>query len=82
MNYKETLEYIHSVYWKGSRPGLERTAELLSMMGNPQNKLKFVHVAGTNGKGSVCSMLSTVLMKAAIRRGYIPPLLSVTSTRE
>ena len=82
MNYKETLEYIHSVCWKGSRPGLERTTELLSMMGNPQNKLKFVHVAGTNGKGSVCSMLSTVLMKAGYKTGlYTSPFVRYFNER-
>lgn len=82
MSYKETLEYIHSVCWKGSRPGLERTEELLSMMGNPQNKLKYIHVAGTNGKGSVCSMLSTVLRRAGYKTGlYTSPFVRYFNER-
>ena len=52
MNANEAIEYIHSVCWKGSVPGLERTRELLARMGNPEKQLKFVHIAGTNGKGS------------------------------
>ncbi len=69
MTYKETLDYIHSVCWKGSRPGLERITELCERLGNPQNKLKFIHVAGTNGKGSVCAMLTSILIKAGKRVG-------------
>jgi len=67
MTYTEALEYIHSVCWKGSRPGLERISVLMDILGNPQDSLKFVHVAGTNGKGSFCSMLSSVLTES----GYI-----------
>ncbi len=69
MNYEEALEYIHSTCWKGSRPGLERITELLSRMGNPERGLRCVHVAGTNGKGSFCAMLSSVLMTAGYRVG-------------
>ncbi|MBQ3938058.1 MAG: bifunctional folylpolyglutamate synthase/dihydrofolate synthase [Clostridia bacterium] len=69
MNYNETLEYIHSTCWKGSRPGLERITELLSRMGNPEKGMKVVHVAGTNGKGSFCAMLSSVLMQAGYSVG-------------
>lgn len=82
MNYKESLDYIHSVSWKGSRPGLERTEKLLEMMGNPQNKLKYIHVAGTNGKGSVCSMLSSVLRKAGYKTGlYTSPYVRYFNER-
>ena len=52
MNYEEAIEYIHSVKWRGSRPGLERITELTNMLGNPEDSLRFIHVAGTNGKGS------------------------------
>ena len=55
MNVTEAIEYIHSVFWKGSTPGLYRTQQLLEKMGNPEKKLKFVHIAGTNGKGSTAS---------------------------
>lgn len=82
MNYKETLDYIHSVCWKGSRPGLERTRLLLSMMGDPQNELKYVHVAGTNGKGSVCSMLASVLKNAGYKTGlYTSPYVRYFNER-
>lgn len=69
MTYKEALEYIHSVTWMGSRPGLSRITELCEKMNNPQNSLRFVHVAGTNGKGSFCCMLSEILSAAGYRVG-------------
>lgn len=69
MTYKEAIDYIHSTCWKGSRPGLERITKLLNMMGNPQNEFKAVHVAGTNGKGSFCAMLSTILIETGLRVG-------------
>ncbi len=74
MNYNEAIEYIHAVSWNKSRPGLSRTIELLRLMGNPQNKLKFVHVVGTNGKGSTAKMLSSILTEAGYKTGlYISP---------
>ncbi len=69
MTYTEALEYIHSVVWLGSRPGLERITELCKLIGDPQNKLKFVHVAGTNGKGSTTAMLSAILKEAGYKVG-------------
>ncbi len=76
MNYNQALEYIHSVEWLGSRPGLSRTQELLSKLGNPQEGMKFVHVAGTNGKGSTCAMLNSVLMQAGYKVGlYTSPYI-------
>ena len=74
MNYNEALKYIHSLLVFGSRPGLERIGELLDKLGNPQDDLKFIHVAGTNGKGSVCTMLSNIYMKAGLKTGlYTSP---------
>ena len=52
MTYKEALDYIDGVRWYGSKPGLERVSALLEKLGDPQKHLKFVHIAGTNGKGS------------------------------
>ena len=76
MNYQEALDYIHSVCWKGSRPGLERTAELTERLGRPQDGLKFIHVAGTNGKGSTSAMLASILQKAGYRVGlYTSPFI-------
>lgn len=69
MNYKESLEYISGVEWFGSKPGLERIGELLGLIGNPQNELKFVHIAGTNGKGSCASMTASVLKAAGYKTG-------------
>lgn len=57
LNVNEALKYIHSICWMGMRPGLGRTRELLEKMGNPEKKLKFIHIAGTNGKGSTAAML-------------------------
>lgn len=75
-NVEEALNYIHSVSWKGSVPGLSRTRELLARIGNPQDKLKFVHIAGTNGKGSTASMLASILRAAGYRTGlYTSPYI-------
>ena len=76
MGIKETLEYIHSVKWQGSKPGLERTSELLAGLGNPQDSLKFVHVAGTNGKGSTAAFIASILSSAGYRTGlYTSPFI-------
>lgn len=76
MNASEAIEYIHSVCWKGSIPGLSRTQELLAKMGNPEKQLKFVHIAGTNGKGSTAAMTASILRKAGYRTGlYTSPYI-------
>ncbi len=76
MDYNQALEYIHSVSWMGSRPGLSRTVVLLDKMGNPQDNLRFVHVAGTNGKGSVCAMTASILQAAGYKTGlYTSPYI-------
>ena len=66
---QEAVEYIHSITWMGSKPGLSRTRNLLDLMGNPQDSLKFVHIAGTNGKGSTAAMTASILQKAGYRVG-------------
>lgn len=82
MTKEQALKYIHSVSWMGSRPGLSRTKDLLKRLGNPQNSLKFVHVAGTNGKGSVSVMLYNILLKAGIKAGmYTSPYIEVFNER-
>lgn len=76
MRYEEALEYIHSISWTFCKPGLDRTRELCRRMGNPQDSLKFIHVAGTNGKGSFCSMMSSVLMASGLKVGtYTSPYI-------
>ena len=74
MNINEALQYIHAVCWKGSIPGLSRIDALLEKMGRPEQQLKFIHVAGTNGKGSTCAMLSSILRQAGYKTGlYTSP---------
>ena len=76
MTATQAIEYIHSVSWKGSIPGLGRTRELLRRMGNPEKELKFIHIVGTNGKGSTAAMLASVLQRAGYRAGlYTSPFL-------
>ncbi len=69
MTYEEALAYIHSIDWRGSRPGLSRVTELLGSLGDPQDSLKFIHVGGTNGKGSFCAMLSSILKESGLKTG-------------
>lgn len=74
MTYQEAVEHINSLLVFGSKPGLERVAELIERMGSPDKKLKFVHIAGTNGKGSTCALLSNTLTKAGYKTGmFISP---------
>ena len=76
MTAEQALEYIHSVCWKGSIPGLGRTNTLLEKMGNPHKDLKYVHIAGTNGKGSTAAMTASILRKAGYRTGlYTSPYI-------
>ena len=82
MNYQETLEYISSINWKGSVLGLERIRELMEKLGNPQNELKFVHITGTNGKGSTAAFLSAVLIEAGYKVGlFTSPYVEVFNER-
>ena len=74
MTYEEALRYTHSLLRFGIKPGLERIRELLERLGNPQRMLRAIHVAGTNGKGSTCAMLSSILRSAGYRTGlFISP---------
>ncbi len=69
MTYDNALEYIHSFLKFGSKPGLERIEALLEKLGNPQKNLRIVHVAGTNGKGSVSTMLSNIFRAEGKKTG-------------
>lgn len=76
MTYPAAEAYIHSFTRFGSQLGLERMEKLLSLMGNPQNELKYIHIAGTNGKGSVTRMCSGILQEAGYKVGmYISPFV-------
>ena len=76
MNYEEARNYLDQVSKGGSVLGLDNMRELLNRLGNPQDRLKFIHIAGTNGKGSVLAYLSTILTEVGYRTGrYISPVL-------
>ena len=70
MNYQEAVDFISSTYKFGVKLGLENISRLLERLGNPQEKFKIIHVAGTNGKGSTCSMLSSILVEEGYKTGY------------
>ena len=82
MTPTEALSFIHQKAWQGSKPGLSRTRELLDRLGRPQDGLLFVHVAGTNGKGSVCAMLASILKSAGYKTGlYTSPYITTFNER-
>ncbi len=82
MNYTEAIDYVHAIP-KFVRPlGNLKLSGLLDLLGNPQNKLKFIHVAGTNGKGSVCTMTAEILKRAGYRTGlFTSPFITVFNER-
>ena len=76
MRYEEAMKYITEVGNFGSNYGLERTYKLLEYLGNPEKDLKFIHIAGTNGKGSTTSMITEILMGAGYKVGmYTSPFI-------
>ena len=76
MKASEAMDYIVRLQGSGIRPGLERVGVLLDRMGNPQNSLKFIHIAGTNGKGSTLAFISEILRTQGYRVGrYISPTI-------
>ena len=81
-SFEDAMAFIHSTSWKGSKLGLSRIAELLELLGNPQKKLKFIHIAGTNGKGSTAAMLAGVLVEAGYKTGlYTSPYIHMFCER-
>ena len=76
MTKEEAIAYIEAYGWSKTRLGLGRTCELLCKLGDPQKTLKFIHVTGSNGKGSTCAMLDAILRRAGYRTGlYTSPYL-------
>lgn len=74
MNYRESVSYVHSLLRFGIKPGMERIHALLEAVGNPQDALRVLHVAGTNGKGSVCTMMASALKTAGYKTGlFVSP---------
>lgn len=81
MTYEDALKKIENMENFGSKPGLKRIARLMNFVGNPQNQLHCIHIAGTNGKGSVCFALDTILRAEGYKTGlYISP--NITDFRE
>lgn len=78
MTYAAAIEFLYSLRWFGAKFGLENTLQLAALAGNPQNQLRFIHVAGTNGKGSTCAMLESLYRAAGLRVGLFtsPHLVS------
>ena len=69
MTYSEAIEFLYSLRWFGAKFGLNNTFKLATLAGAPQKKLRFIHVAGTNGKGSTCAMLESIYRAAGLRVG-------------
>lgn len=82
MTYNESLEYLKTASGRGSRLGLERISVLMEKLGNPQDKIKIIHVTGTNGKGSFSAMLTSVLRSSGYRVGSFssPAITKVTDS--
>ncbi|MBO3445347.1 folylpolyglutamate synthase/dihydrofolate synthase family protein [Clostridium sp. CCUG 7971] len=82
MNYQESLKYIEETHKFGIRLGLDNMTKLLELLGNPQDKLKIIHVAGTNGKGSTCSFITSILKESGYKVGlYTSPFLETFTER-
>lgn len=82
MNYNEALQFIHESHKFGMRLGLDNIKKLLELLGDPQNNLKIIHVAGTNGKGSTCSFISSILKESGYKVGlYTSPFLETFTER-
>ena len=82
MTYNEAIKYIHSVSNFFCKPGLDRVRELCRGLGDPQKELKFIHVGGTNGKGSFCAMTDSILRAGGYKVGlYTSPYVRVFNER-
>ena len=76
MNYDQAIEYIHGTSKFGVKLGLENVKTLLDLMGNPHKNLRYVHVAGTNGKGSTVAFIGSILVESGYRVGiYTSPFI-------
>src|SRR5947208_16543617 len=69
MTYVEAIQYLYSLRWFGAKLGLSNTLKLAALAGNPHHTLRFIHVAGTNGKGSTCALLESIYRADGLRVG-------------
>src|SRR3989441_9484125 len=78
MTYHDAIQFLYDLRWFGLKLGLENSFKLAALAGNPQDRLRFIHVAGTNGKGSTCAMLESIYRAAGLRVGLFtsPHLVS------
>src|SRR6266550_2084959 len=78
MTYRDAIQFLYDLRLFGLNLGLENTFRLAALAGNPHEKLRFIHVAGTNGKGSTCAMLESIYRAAGLRVGLFtsPHLVS------
>jgi dihydrofolate synthase/folylpolyglutamate synthase len=78
MRYTEAIQFLYNLRWFGTKLGLANTFKLAELAGNPQQQLRFIHVAGTNGKGSTCAMLESIYRVEGLRTGLFtsPHLVS------
>src|SRR6266566_10167865 len=78
MTYAEAIQFLYGLRMFGTKLGLENTFRLAALAGNPQKQLRFIHVAGTNGKGSTCAMLESIYRASGLRVGLFtsPHLVS------
>lgn len=78
MTYPEAIQYLYGLRLFGAKLGLENTFKLAALAGHPEQRLRFIHVAGTNGKGSTCAMLESIYRRAGLRTGLFtsPHLVS------
>lgn len=82
MTYEEAIAFIHGTYKFGSKLGLDNIKTLLELLGSPEKSLKFIHVAGTNGKGSTCAFIHSVLIEAGYKTGlYTSPFIETFNER-
>src|SRR3954465_11997487 len=72
MTYNGAIQSLYSLHWFGTRLGLTNTLKLAELSGNPHHRLRFIHVAGTNGKGSTCAMLESIYWSRGVRVGLFP----------
>src|SRR5467141_3852157 len=78
MNYSDAIKFLYDLQLFGAKLGLENSFKLAALTGHPQRGLNFIHVAGTNGKGSTCAMLESIYRAAGLRVGLFtsPHLVS------